>query len=133
MCLFKKHSTVLIADKDLLCYKVLYKDLKSIYYSFSYELNKIYTKEWDQDFIKDCNRRKNLDHNMFHSCLSKANCIHFYGQISVLDYNGNTKGELSSEQILVECTIPKGTKYYLGEYDEIGSEKIIINKILNEN
>ena len=52
---------------------------------------------------------------------------------SVIDVNGTPYyvGYFSF-LCVVECTIPKGVKYYVNEYKEYVSEQIVINKILKE-
>lgn len=120
-----------IADKDIECYKVLKSNLQSMYYQFQYELNKKYSKKWDEGFIEYATNKNYLGGNMFHVTVDKNLCIHFYGE-NILDRDKNdipTKVELSDSQILVKCVIPKGSRYYQGKYTEIGTETLIIKEI----
>lgn len=122
MCLFKAIRQIQIADKDIECYKVLKSNLQSMYYQFQYELNKKYSKKWDEEFIEYATNRYELGGNMFHVTVDKNLCVHFYGE-------SNEMGHLSDSQVLVKCIIPKGTRYYQGKYTEIGTETLIIKEI----
>lgn len=126
MCLFKGKHKVQIADDDIECYKVLQFNLRSIYYNWQYELNKLYSKKWDEEFIEYANTHRELGGNLFHACLSKEMCITLYG----LSYDQLTDdAQLDETQILVKCIIPKGSRYYKGSSKEIGAEQIIIKEI----
>lgn len=131
MCLFKAIRHMQIADKDIECYKVLKSNLQSLYYQFQYELNKKYSKKWDEDFIEYANNKNDLGGNMFHVSTDKGLCIHLYGE-KIVAYNEAgfpIQVELSYSQVLVKCIIPKGSRYYQGNYSEIGTETLIIKKI----
>ena len=131
MCLFKAIRHIQIADKDIECYKVLKTNLQSQYYQFQYELNKKYSKNWDEEFIEYATNKTDLGGNMFHVSTDKGLCIHLYGEkIVAYDQDGfPIKAELSDSQCLVKCIIPKGTRYYQGKYSEIGTEKLIVKEI----
>ena len=131
MCLFKVIRQIQIADKDIECYKVLKSNLQSMYYQFQYELNKKYSKNWDEEFIEYATNKTDLGGNMFHVSTDKGLCIHFYGE-NVLARDKEDlpiKVELSDSQVLVKCIIPKGTRYYQGSYSEMGTEKLIVKEI----
>ena len=125
MCLFKlKHKSYQIATEDIVVYKILNNDMKSPYQLFQYELNHLYKKHWDEDFISYCNENSYLGGNMFHSCVDLNYCNYLYRN--------------NDSQILVKCIIPKGSKYYTGivvlntdgqSYKEFSSNQIIIKEI----
>lgn len=131
MCLFKAIRQIQIADKDIECYKVLKSNLQSMYYQFQYELNKKYSKNWDEEFIEYATNKTDLGGNMFHVSTDKELCIHFYGErILARDEDGfPMEVVLSDSQVLIKCIIPKGTRYYQGSYSEIGTETLIIKEI----
>lgn len=125
MCLFKpKFKSYQIAAEDIVVYKVLNSDMRSTYQLFQYELNRLYKKSWDEDFILYCNRCDCLGGNMFHSCSDPTYCNYLY--------------KTQDSYQLYKCIIPKGSKYYTGIvtlttdkqfYKEFGSNQIIIKEI----
>lgn len=131
MCLFKAIRHIQIADKDIECYKVLKFNLQSMYYQFQYELNKKYSKNWDEEFIEYATDKTDLGGNMFHVSTDKELCAYLYGEkILARDEDGSPmEVGLSDSQVLVKCIIPKGTRYYQGKYSEIGTEKLIVKEI----
>ena len=137
MCLFKKHREHKIADQDIECYKVLQSNLRSIYYNYPYKIGKLYKKIWDEEFLKYADPRQDIGGNMFHASLDKEQCEDMYGDDEEKITFTNSEGKedyklirhLSKEQVMVKCIIPKGSKYYLGTYTEIGSEQILIKEI----
>lgn len=129
MCLFR-HGLCKIADKDMIVYKVVNSDLKSQYYAFQYEVGKSYSKKWDDDFIDYCECHDSIGGNAFHSSLYKDDAIWLYGEDSKYDpTDGHQISKLGTEQILLKCIIPIGTKYFEGSCNEIASEQIIIKEI----
>lgn len=129
MCLFG-NGLCKIADKDIIVYKVVTSNLKSQYYAFQYEVGKSYSKKWDDDFIDYCECQSSVGENAFHSNLSKKDVIWIYGENSKYDsIEGHRIPKLGTEQILLKCIIPMGTKYFEGSYNEIASEQIIIKEI----
>ena len=128
MCLFKRGSYK-IAKEDLITYKVVTKELRSQYYQFPYEVDKTYSKNWDDDFLAFCKNRETIGGNGFHSNLNKDTCTRLYGDIYVPNSDERLKGKLSDNQLLVKCIIPKGSIYFEGMYTEIFSNQIIIKEI----
>lgn len=100
-----------IADKDIICYKTLGirgNTLISAVKGFSYEMGKKYCKKrFPSRTIKN-----QLHGEGFHSYTSCRSA-----------YNGC---------IVVECIIPKGTRYYSNKH-EYCSEAIVINKVVKLN
>jgi len=128
MCLFKRGSYK-IAKEDLITYKVVTKELRSQYYQFPYELDKTYSKNWNDDFLAFCKNQETIGGNGFHSNLNKDTCTRLYGDIIVENTDETLKGQLSDNQFLVKCIIPKGSMYFEGLYTEIFSNQIIIKEI----
>lgn len=128
MCLFKRGSYK-IAKEDLITYKVVTKELRSQYYQFPYEVDKLYSKNWDDDFLAFCKNRETIGGNGFHSNLNKDTCTRLYGDIIVENTDEKLKGQLSDNQLLVKCIIPKDSIYFEGMYTEIFSNQIIIKEI----
>lgn len=131
MCLFKRGQCQ-VATEDIIVYKVVNSNLKSLYYDFQYEIGKSYNRKWTKDFIDYCEHRDTIGGNTFHSSLSKDDVILLYGSDveTVIEDGKELKiSKLSESQILLKCIIPAGTKYFKGTFSEIASEKIIIQEI----
>lgn len=116
MCLYTKQKEVKIAKKDITCYKLINPNMTSWFYTeFKWELNKLY--ETEMDF---CPVYKTVS-QAFHSYKTLQDLM--YGYFQSL-----------SPCMMVKCTIPKGSEYYLGkqgELDGYASNKIIANEILD--
>lgn len=109
--------------KDITSYKILCKrDLTSLYNLFPYELGKLYRA----DIVKD---KKEVDKG-FHSYK------HLKEAKGDTDHTPTATHE-RWRTVVVECTIPAGSKYYRGIWasdtenpKNYVSNQIIINKIL---
>lgn len=116
MCLYTKQKEVKIAKKDITCYKLINPNMTSWFHTeFKWELNKLY--ETEMDF---CPVYKTVS-QAFHSYKTLQDLM--YGYFQSL-----------SPCMMVKCTIPKGSEYYLGkqgEMDGYASNKIIANEILD--
>lgn len=116
MCLYTKQKKVKIAKKDITCYKLINPNMTSWFHTeFKWELNKLY--ETEMDF---CPVYKTVS-QAFHSYKTLQDLM--YGYFQSL-----------SPCMMVKCTIPKGSEYYLGkqgEMDGYASNKIIANEILD--
>lgn len=137
MCLFKIQKTYKIADKDIECYKLLNLNLQSCFYNYTYQLETLHKKTWNDEFIKYANSLHTLGGNMFHACLDKHICERFYGakeeKIITKSPDGTTqtnyKRSITDKQVLVKCIIPKGSRYYLGTFSEVGCEQLYVKEI----
>ena len=127
MCLYVTHLEPKIADKDIICYKLVKRTkIKGIYKSsfqrFEYIIRKLYTNNINIRFVNKIVKTwcltypylmYNIDEGMFHSYkLPYQHSIY-----------ANT---------LVKCIIPKGAYYfegYFGNYPSYASSQI---KILEE-
>ena len=120
MCLITKMKEPTIAEKDIICYKVISKDMTSLYHvDFKWEFGKLYEtemKQTDNPWIEDT-----MIDEGFHSYKS---------------YKDVKKGYFMSITpcMIVECTIPIGTMYFEGchGYDTSGyaSDQLIINRVI---
>lgn len=118
MCLYTKQKEVKIAKKDITCYKVINPDMTSLYFTeFNWVLGKLYETE-----IECCSKWDfNEVSKSFHSYKTLQDLMHGYFKSL-------------SPCMMVKCTIPKGSEYYLGKQDEMdgyASNKIIVNEILD--
>lgn len=129
MCLVINHLEPKIADKDIICYKLVERTkIKGVYKSefrgFEYIIGQLYTNHFDIKFsyffIKHTSRVhqriNSIEEGMFHS------------------YESNSYPTLntSSYYVLLKCIIPKGAYYfegYFGNYPSYASSQI---KILEE-
>jgi hypothetical protein len=127
MCLYTKQTTPLIADKDIIVYKVLEDDLKSPYMAFQFILNKLFStsKEDKQILYEEFN----------HIQLGKIKTRIYSGYFHAFQYEEIANQEAAylnieedGEYYIYEAIIPKGSKYYLGLNYQICSEEIIIKK-----
>ena len=125
MCLFINHLEPKIADKDIICYKLVKRtEIKGVYKSniqrFEYIIRQLYTNYFDikyaDMFIK---RRYNLfaiEEGMFHSYASNV-----YFILKPLQYC-----------TLLKCIIPKGAYYFEGYFSGSLSYASSQIKILEE-
>lgn len=118
MCLLTTQQVPQIAEEDITCYKVISPDMTSLYHTeFKWELDKLYETEiecrskWDFTVVSQA----------FHSYKTLQDLMHGYFKSL-------------SPCMMVKCTIPKGSEYYLGRQgvmDGYASNQIIVNEILD--
>ena len=127
MCLVLSHLKPKIADKDIVCYKLVEKTkikgiYKSNYQGFEYIIRQLYTNNLDIRFANKSMKWYfyksfyKIEEGMFHSYVS-----HLYPILSPLPCCA-----------LLKCIIPKGAYYYEGEFDESPSYASSQIKILEE-
>ena len=121
MCLFINHLEPKIADKDIVCYKLVERTkikgiYKSKYQEFEYVIRQLYTNYFDIKYVDMLiKRRYNLsaiEEGMFHSYENYLSAITILPNLVVL-----------------KCIIPKGTYYfegYFGNYPSYASSQIRI-------
>lgn len=124
MCLFINQLEPKIADKDIVCYKLVKRtEIKGVYKSniqrFEYIIRQLYTNYFDIKYVDMLiERRYNLfaiENGMFHSYAN------YLSAITVLP-----------NRVVLKCIIPKGAYYfegYFGNYPSYASSQI---KILEE-
>lgn len=110
------YSTKKIAQEDIVCYKHIY-ELNGVYYSsfkdMVIELKELYTANIEISVD---------DHNI-------GPGLHSYQKLHSADLDARHYNEL-----VVSCTIPKGSEYYTGMsggHPAYVSNKLIYNEILN--
>ena len=127
MCLFTYFLKPKIADKDIICYKLVKRTkIKGIYKSsfqgFEYVIRQLYTNnikiKFSYKFIKDGSFFGYfIEEGMFHSYVS-----HLYPVILSPLPN----------HTLLKCIIPKGAYYFKGYFDDCPSYASSQIKILEE-
>lgn len=127
MCLFINHLEPKIADKDIVCYKLVKRTrIKGVYKSsfrgFEYIIRKLYTNNIKIGFSYFLMKHRNIfgyfiEEGMFHSYES-----HLYPVI--LSPLPNCA--------LLKCIIPKGAYYFEGTFDFSPSYASSQIKILEE-
>ena len=125
MCLFINHLEPKIADKDIICYKLVKRTkIKGVYKSnflkFEYIIRQLYTNYFDIKYadmlIKKRYSRSVIEESMFHSYASNV-----YFILKPLQYC-----------TLLKCIIPKGAYYFKGYYGNYPSYASSQIKILEE-
>lgn len=108
----------MIADKDIICYKVIKKDLQINYGSEKWEFNKAFHIDIET---------KNGDEVIY---VNKA----FFAYKTIKDAFAS-EHEIRYPHIIVECTIPQFTRFYEGRdncsnLQGYASETLIVNRII---
>lgn len=127
MCLVTNQLKPKIADKDIVCYKLVKRTkiegvYKSSFQRFEYVIRQLYTNNIDIEFIDKFIYYRNcvwcfIEEGMFHSYAS-----HLYPVIlSPLPHCA-----------LLKCIIPKGAYYFEGYFDDSPSYASSQIKILEE-
>lgn len=117
MCLRTKMTEPAIAEKDIICYKVIRKDMTSLYYNeFKWEFGRIYTS-WIEEGLLD---NEYLIYQALHSYESLEGLrLAYY--------------KAAPSCLIVKCTIPSGSKVYKGRHEYIdgyASNQLIINEVI---
>lgn len=133
MCLIRSniHCGPKYATEDIICYKVLCKDIFNEYYSpykfFKYELNKQVSSNFSFTVSSPVSfsPQKEYDSLKFFrnfNCIRQGlhSCKYLSG---ALGYSSRFIGAC-----VMKCTIPKGSWYYEGTNNELVSDNIIINR-----
>ena len=128
MCLDINHLKPKIADKDIVCYKLVKRTkIKGVYKSsfqkFEYVIRQLYTNNLDIKFAN-----KIMKHS-FYKCFYKIEKDMFHSYVShlypvILSPLPNCA--------LLKCIIPKGAYYFEGYFDESPSYASSQIKILEE-
>ena len=126
MCLILTQLKPKIADKDIVCYKLVKRtEIKGIYKSsfqrFEYVIRQLYTNNIDIEFIDKFIYYRNcvwyfIEEGMFHSY---ANYSH-----AALNH--------APDEFIVKCIIPKGAYYFEGYFGDSPSYASSQIKILEE-
>lgn len=120
MCLRTKQTKPQIATEDIICYKIIHKDMTSLFHKeFKWELGKVYHTEMTTTL------------SSFFMNIMVEQGFHSYSTLKA-----TREGYYSSSEpcIAVKCIIPKGSEYYTGSHgirDGYTSERIILNEIIS--
>lgn len=120
MCLRTKQRKPQIATEDIICYKIIHKDMTSLFHKeFKWELGKVYHTEMTTTL------------SSFFMNIMVEQGFHSYSTLKA-----TREGYYSSSEpcIAVKCIIPKGSEYYTGSHgirDGYTSERIILNEIIS--
>ena len=126
MCLVINHLEPKIADKDIICYKLVKRTkIKGIYKSsfqkFEYVIRQLYTNNFDITYadglIKGVYSKYYIEEGMFHSYASYLCSV-------ILNPLPNW--------VLLKCIIPKGAYYFEGYFEDSPSYASSQIKILEE-
>lgn len=140
MCQYQNEFN--IAGEDLVVYKIMKRregKLYSFFLNFEYEVGKTY---FDRHKIKDEVVAKNppsaIDRDFYHAFLNRKAAEWYLQDLkeNPVCFKSHT---LNSSLALVKCTIPAGTKYFLGEVPSfnnvsiptVAAKKIKINEIID--
>lgn len=120
------------ADKDIICYKVF--NIKDIKYKrrkflgiplWKEGIEKLYSMYKEYEYVPyAANPKVTIYYRKYNDIYSWWSIDKGYHSYSTLD-QAELKRILKLE-LIVECTIPKGTVYYLNENNEIVSSNIIV-------
>lgn len=120
MCLYTTQEIPTIAEKDIICYKIIRKDMSSLYHDdFKWEFGKMY-HSW-MEAVNDIQDRNKEIHQAFHSYETLEDLKKAYFSVTV-------------PCLTVKCTIPSGSRVYKGRHDYIegyASDQLIINEVID--
>lgn len=113
MCLYVKTKEPSIAEKDIVCYKVLeyspyFKKYLTPFRDFSMEIGQTVHCKGPWVFDKEA-----FIEDVFHPELG-AGGFHTYKHKADAE---NLAVELTNSAMVIECIIPKGTEYFCGKCD----------------
>lgn len=140
MCLITRQKKAKIAKEDITCYKLVNstsstKKVCADNYDFEYTLGKLYQTEMVVNNIPQCYAddlvAEYYKFKPYTMDRVTKNLIHvhegFHSAISIQRFK-DADYYICFNRICVECTIPKGSKYYKDGTGLLVSNKIIINK-----
>ena len=119
MCLFTNQKKPLIADRDIICYKIVRRTrysrrFESLYTHFPYELGKTYKKHFWNRVVKE--------KTLISESRIYGGVFHSYRRIQ--------SHHPADNLAYVQCIIPKGTKYYEGLFGDLCSRAIKIVQVI---
>ena len=128
MCLVLKADEVKVAESDIICYKVVLKtdeDFVTYYRRSKVKLGCTYESELvvEDGFNTSLNQVKVVEKGL-HTFDCTLHASYF------MDSNFN------QDSVLIQCVIPKGSKYYVGcfnsYYNSYASEKLVYVKVIDK-
>ena len=131
MCLFINHLEPKIANKDIVCYKLVKRTkIKGIYKSsfqkFEYVIRQLYTNNLDIRFADKV--IKNLCPSYPHHGIYAIEEGMFHSYTNYMPFELFT----SPDETILKCIIPKGAYYFEGYFDDCPSYASSQIKILEE-
>ena len=130
MCLITKEAPQ-TAEKDLIVYKVLRLNMTSQYHTKTWELGVMYEEIIKESKSNACyDIEDELKTSLEYGWIYSSGEVKSYGQGFHFAFK---EGRLHPQkgEIKVECTIPKGATYYRNPSGLGITNKIVINKVLN--
>lgn len=142
MCWVSNNPAIFeIAEQDIKTFKVLsidqYRNLYSYFFRSAYSIGEIKPKVTLQ--YKNVFSDFSYITEGYHSYDKSIECKYYkdcdvvkVGDLEIYSPDGPLSSIFPPKLCIVECTIPKGTKYCLNERGEYVSEQIRVDKILEE-
>ena len=126
MCLYSKEKVPLIAEKDIVCYKILRRERYG--YFSPYQEDKII---FNKTIIASRSKRKfeiNKEHLRTEFFSISEGFIHAYNMpiIAYFSYQQMLSNFSNTHFNIVKCIIPKGSRYFNGIGDDICADRMII-------
>ena len=131
MCLDINHLELKIADKDIVCYKLIKRTkIKGVYKAsfqeFEYIIRQLYTNNLDIKFVDRI--IKNLCPSFPHHCVYAIEEGMFHSYTNYMPFELLS----SPDETILKCIIPKGAYYYEGYFNYYTSYASSQIKILEE-
>lgn len=126
MCLSTLQKKPKIAEKDIICYKIMYPlnngIYRSIYYQMNYKLNTLYKTSMKRSLLTNCyDFKASVDTDNY-----PKKSVRYIGQGFHSAKTRKRLGDIWDSARLLKCIIPKGAKYYEGISDLLVSDQIIL-------
>ena len=115
MCLLTNNLHKYIAEKDIVCYKIVYlqgKEIISFWYDFPYELNRKYTTQVLQPIP------------MPNGDIRIEKGFHSYRNLNIA--KGDIWLSLMESLVVVKCIVPKDSEYYINSKEMVSNQIIIV-------
>ena len=115
MCLLTNNLHKYIAEKDIVCYKIVYlqgKEIISFWYDFPYELNRKYTTQVLQPIP------------MPNGDIRIEKGFHSYRNLNIA--KGDIWLSLMESLVIVKCIVPKDSEYYINSKEMVSNQIIIV-------
>jgi hypothetical protein len=124
MCLITLSSEQ-VADKDILCYKILMRRTNyfvSPYLEYRYDIPSTVEDTTEENILKTIRSYKIVSSGFLHA---------FRTYIAATHWKEAMQGrEPYTSFVIAECIIPAGTRYYFGTNGDICSKKLKLVKII---